>query len=220
MTDRSISKRIVEGAGLALLIATVFICLEMVFLGDIGYRGSNPAALLSVLTMRQVAPWFVVLYPVALVGLYVWFAITLARQLPQLLVHHNVFAEIGKFSRIAFTLLTIFAVYLSFPTSYALYAWVYHSCDSVQMWNGVGVAFQCNVLPEYSQYSTLAIEQFIRGLFGDFVEIIDPTDPLQGWHKDPLFISVTALYRLFAQTALFVVPLALWNAVRLVVGRR
>lgn len=210
----------VESAMIALLVAVAFMFAEGVFLTGMGYRSSNPAALLSLLTLRSVGHWFVLIYPVALVVLYVWFAVIVARRLPDLLVHPNAFAQAGTGPRISFALLTVFAVYISFPTSYALYAWLYNSCQPLESWNGIGISFQCEVLPEYPQYSSLAIEQFIRGLLGDFVEIIDASDPLHGWDKDPLFTSVTALYRIFAQTALLVIPLAIWNTARLLIVRR
>lgn len=204
--------KVVEAATLALLVATVFMVIELVFLFDMGFRSGNPAALLFILGLRAAAEWVVLIYPFFLLWLFTWQLVALGQHFHRILTEPNWF-DGSPFAKVSFALLTVFSVYLTSVTAYALYLWTYASCVSVDNWLGIGIAFQCNVLPTYSTYSTLAVEQFLRGMAGDFFEIVQPVDTLAGIHKDPLFISVTAMYRLFAQTALFALPLSLWYAV-------
>jgi|CXWL01.1.fsa_nt_gi hypothetical protein len=56
----------------------------------------------------------------------------------------------------------------------------------------------------------------MRGVFGDFVELAVPSDRLQPSERDAVYILVTGVFRIFAETALVTVPLTIWISQRLV----
>lgn len=104
-------------------------------------------------------------------------------------------------------------LYITYGASvfgYAHYVWLHEACVPHDTMQAVTNGARCTVdASRFSPTIDVAGDQFIRGLFGDFFELIGPVDPAHQVQKDTTFILVTGFFRLFAQTALFAIPLSL-----------
>lgn len=107
--------------------------------------------------------------------------------------------------------------YIGSVVAYAHYAWIYEACGAVSTIAAITGGASCHLdAAHFSTMNLFAADQFVRGVFGDFFELVGPVDPAHEVSKDAFFIVVTGLYRLFAQTALFVIPLSIWTCGALV----
>lgn len=108
-------------------------------------------------------------------------------------------------------------LYMTYGASmfgYAHYVWLHEACVPHDTIQAVTNGARCVVdAARFSPTIEFAGDQFIRGLFGDFFELIGPIDPAHQVQKDTTFILVTGFFRLFAQTALFAIPLSFITSV-------
>lgn len=181
--------------------------------GNGGIDGSGYVAWLSAnaSTLR-------VVLPLLFAALFVFAAIFLVKRWRDFAIFPSEIEDRVELHVAALWPLSVIAmIYLASLFAYAHYVWIYEGCGSVPTFSaGAQCALNASA---FSPTVTFATDQFVRGIFGDFFELIGPIDPAHRVAKDEVFIIVTGLYRLFGQTALVVAPLAVWTCGSLVVRR-
>jgi len=190
------------------------------FGSGIAYHMRDPLAALLFVGVRASAPVLMVIYPAALALFFAWAAMLVVREVPRLLRERNPYLDAGHGVAASFAALSVLALYLGAQTFFALYLWLDDSCAPDGGWHGVALSYQCDVRPEFYGHIGLSIDQFIRGMLGDFTALIDTHDPTDVMVQTPTFIVVKAFYKLLCATAWIVMPVVMWRAGSLLFRRR
>jgi hypothetical protein len=115
----------------------------------------------------------------------------------------------------------LYITYFGTVLAYGHYVWLHEACvpsDSVSIAVRSGA---CYIDPDrLTSALGFSGDQFTRGVWGDFWELVGPTDPAHAVQKDTLFILVTGFYRLLAQTALLVIPASIITGAQMLFRQR
>jgi len=158
--------------------------------------------------------------PAVLLALFAFSALTIGKNWRAFAIFpENVEQRIGRI-HFLWPFCLLYISYFGTMLAYGHYVWLHEACNPSSTFGILVSGANCTIdASKLMAALGFSCDQFMRGVWGDFWELVGPPDPTHSVLKDATFILVTGFYRLLAQTALFVIPASLITGVGMLLRR-